>query len=152
MAAFCSASFLLRPQAAAYGRLPDHSGHLEALVVIGALFVEQIVARRGAELALGCLLQQGLEITPLSSCCFAFDFGQQVAENEFPTRLQSAVQIDGCHQRFENISEQIGGDGRMRIHALAKEEEITEIELTADARQARRLTTADLIFVRSPSW
>src|SRR2546427_2161585 len=39
------------------GVLADYGRHLETLVMVGTLFVQKIIARRGAELALGHLLQ-----------------------------------------------------------------------------------------------
>src|SRR5207249_9831599 len=43
----------------------DHRGDLETLRMVGAFFVQEMVLRRGVELALRNLLEQRLEIAPV---------------------------------------------------------------------------------------
>src|SRR4029077_9240475 len=54
------------------------SGDFEALTVIGSLFVEELVLRRGPEFALGNLLQKRLIVAAVRSFRDGFNFRRDV--------------------------------------------------------------------------
>ena len=97
----------------------DFGGDFEALVVIGALLVEDAIFGRVAKLALGHLLEHRFVIA-VTAVGGVLNFRVQVFEDEFFGRLQSAVEIDGRDQRFEHVGQQVLGNLVMPVHPLAQ--------------------------------
>ena len=151
-AARCSDSFLLLPQAAAKAAAADLGGDLEALAVVGALFVEHLVAGRDAELALGELLQERLEVAAELAGDGRLDLGADVVQDELLGRGHAAVQVDRGDQRLERRGQHRARHLRVGRHAFA-EDEVLVAGARASLMRAHvsRLTTTDLILVSSPS-
>ena len=75
----------------------DDRRDLEALAVVGSLFVQELVKGRGAELALRDLLQQRFEVASVGFLDDVIDLRLQILKDEPGGRLQAAVQVDRRH-------------------------------------------------------
>ena len=53
--------------------------------------------------------------------------------------FQAAVQIDGRHQRFKHIRQQIGRHGQLQMHALAQEKEVTQADIDRVVETAKAI-------------
>src|SRR5439155_3219972 len=56
----------------------DHRGDLEAFGMVGAFFVQEMILRRGVELALRDLLEQRLEVAAVSPFRDLLDLGTEI--------------------------------------------------------------------------
>ena len=110
----------------------DLGRDLEALAVVGALFVEQLIGRRGAVFALGHLLQQRLVVAAQFAGRGQFDFRADVAADELAGRRIAAVEIDRRHQRLEHVGQQRRRHAGVRRHPLAQDQELLHAQGLAD--------------------
>src|SRR5947209_1184892 len=69
----------------------DDRRDLEALAVVGSLFVQELVKRGGAELALRDLLEQRFEVASVRFLDDVIDLRLQILKDEPGGRLQAAV-------------------------------------------------------------
>ena len=125
-------------------------GDLEALAVIGTLFVQQLVGRRGAMLPLGKLLQHRLVVVANLTSGGQLDLRRDVAFQEYAGSLVAAVEIHGGRERLEDVGQERRGDRRMGRHPFPRIRNSCIPRPSLIFAHVWRLTTIDLIRVRSP--
>jgi len=109
-------------------------GDFEALAVVRALLVEQLVDRGGAEIALGQLLQERLVVVGRFPLGGRLDLRPHVSLDEPSCRVHPAVEVDRGHQRLEHIGQQRRRHAGVGDHALAQDQTLFHAQGPAELR------------------
>src|SRR6516165_4244299 len=112
---------------------PDDCGEFEALAVVWPLLVEQMIGWSSVEFLLRHLLKQRFVVSCVSRLGDFLDFAVEVIEDEFLGWLQTAVEIHRADERLVDVRQEIGWYRGLKVHSLAEEEKVTEIQEAAQA-------------------
>jgi hypothetical protein len=117
---------------AAEGAVADGDADFEIFGVVGAGFVDEDVAGGGVEDLLGVLLKEAFVILLVGGGGVLIDVGVHVEEDEVAGGEETAVDVEGGDDAFEDAGGEGGGSFGSAGHAFADEDEFGETEGVGD--------------------